>query len=486
MQKSDRADMATAPSPAASYLAMLDLARLALERVKERKSEDFLLWLNEDEQARFVGGGHTVIEHTHQVDWASVLRTLMSGKYVLAKEVAAAVDAAVAENILEVPASLWDSKTNSESSPPSREVVLVHGLQALLEPIAAYLQESDGYDLDETLFASVWARYREAWTATDVEWEVIVALGEFLTDGSTLDLGTGITVEPLTAKMKEAIWNASDWVNMGVAIGDFAAAEYCVRGAYREPLAKAATIVGGFRGPVVNEAERFMRAVRLTTGQRIAGIAIRRERRPRVTHELGTVNQRGGTGAWIGGPLPFPAHVPRGLSAAELTAIKGTFDLLSAMQAHLGKLMPCIRRFDQSFERVTAEDALVDLVIVLEGSLLNGIEDELSYRASLRGAALLGQVREPSEVFRLIKAAYDTRSKIVHNGQTLGELAKNGKLGGVAISQFVGAVREVVRAILLRYLRGISDGTSFAELNAAIESQVLATLRQCAIPWAAT
>jgi hypothetical protein len=123
-------------------------------------------------------------------------------------------------------------------------------------------------------------------------------------------------------------------------------------------------------------------------------------------------------------------------------------------------------------------------VIVLEGSLLNGIEDELSYRASIRGAALLGQVREPSEVFRLIKAAYDTRSKIVHNGQTLTEIAKAGKLGGVAVAQFVDTVREVVRAVLLRYLSGISDGTSFADLNAMIESQMLSTLRQCSIAWA--
>lgn len=64
------------------------------------------------------------------------------------------------------------------------------------------------------------------------------------------------------------------------------------------------------------------------------------------------------------------------------------------------------------------ESGFLDFVIALEAALLQGVEDELSYRFALYGSLFLGRSADPRLTFAKLKNIYTVRSKLVH-GSTI-------------------------------------------------------------------
>jgi hypothetical protein len=93
-----------------------------------------------------------------------------------------------------------------------------------------------------------------------------------------------------------------------------------------------------------------------------------------------------------------------------------------------------LSRFLSAHGNRTPTDALIDLVVALEAVLLpREAEGELSFRLALFGSFACGVDRaERSDLYRLFKHVYDTRSKIVHGsrveGPALQEVARTAKL----------------------------------------------------------
>lgn len=84
-------------------------------------------------------------------------------------------------------------------------------------------------------------------------------------------------------------------------------------------------------------------------------------------------------------------------------------------------LRVALDRLNQALRKQNIVDKAIDLGIALEVMLLHGIGEndrgELRYRSSIRGASILGGKKsERLENFKLLKAAYDLRSKAVHSG----------------------------------------------------------------------
>lgn len=112
-----------------------------------------------------------------------------------------------------------------------------------------------------------------------------------------------------------------------------------------------------------------------------------------------------------------------------------------------------LRRFNLAYERALPEDRLIDYAIALEALLLRGDEQqELAYRLALRGSALLGENPDARfEIFSLLRAAYSTRSNVVHGGSPPAQVS----VGSTQISfhQFVeeigGYVRSAVKKMLV-------------------------------------
>jgi hypothetical protein len=78
-------------------------------------------------------------------------------------------------------------------------------------------------------------------------------------------------------------------------------------------------------------------------------------------------------------------------------------------------------RLNKSLFKKEMADQAIDLGIALEVMLLHGINDdfrgEMRYRMSVRGATFLGGMKpQRKNHFKLLKAAYDLRSKSVHTG----------------------------------------------------------------------
>ena len=65
---------------------------------------------------------------------------------------------------------------------------------------------------------------------------------------------------------------------------------------------------------------------------------------------------------------------------------------------------------------------IIDLCIALESSLLSDVREELVYRLSLRGAALLAGKRDPEVTRWLLRKIYEARSAVVHDGKSLRQI----------------------------------------------------------------
>jgi len=178
------------------------------------------------------------------------------------------------------------------------------------------------------------------------------------------------------------------------------------------------------------------------------------------------------------GAYPRFASDAYSLSKQDMPSLRRLFESLRSLkpQETSAGLDVALRYFNQSYSRTSQEDRLVDLAIVVESSLLYGMRDELSYRASLLGAAMLAPTRSAMETSKLIKSLYEARSMIVHNGKTLAGMKKS--------DQFCDQCEEVIRAILRTYveqLARVDAGTHSVEsLNADLGRDLIENLRP---PW---
>lgn len=76
------------------------------------------------------------------------------------------------------------------------------------------------------------------------------------------------------------------------------------------------------------------------------------------------------------------------------------------------------KSFELSYNTNNLGLAFLSLMISLE-TMLNPSDHELRYRVSRNTAILLGQDKEESEaIFKDVKKSYDTRSKLIHTGQS--------------------------------------------------------------------
>lgn len=110
-------------------------------------------------------------------------------------------------------------------------------------------------------------------------------------------------------------------------------------------------------------------------------------------------------------------------------------------------LQMAIRRFGYAMDRTRPEDKLVDLMIGGESLFLSDIggdHSELSYRLSMRAAKFIkGSALSERDLYKLFKAAYQGRSKIVH-GSTPVEMELPDRTK-VSIEGFVNVFQEHVR-----------------------------------------
>lgn len=150
--------------------------------------------------------------------------------------------------------------------------------------------------------------------------------------------------------------------------------------------------------------------------------------------------------------------------------------LYGALQTIPSNLQMALRRFNQAYGRILPEDALIDLTIALEICLLPNATDELLYRLSLRGAALLADSRNPTETQLLLKTLYEARSKIVHSGKNLSDAVSRGKverLGVLVEKGFLQACENVTREVLRECVLRVSRAGPLAQIIEELDRSIL-------------
>jgi len=121
--------------------------------------------------------------------------------------------------------------------------------------------------------------------------------------------------------------------------------------------------------------------------------------------------------------------------------------LWQALEARAHQFRFGLDRFSQAFDRPNQIDRLVDFVIAAESILLSDNQPdrgELSFRAAMRASKLLtAEGYSERDVFRLMRKAYDARSRIVHGGAP-----KDLELKGdtpASVTEFNGVLEQLVR-----------------------------------------
>lgn len=178
----------------------------------------------------------------------------------------------------------------------------------------------------------------------------------------------------------------------------------------------------------------------------------------------------GRSGTWTNRPTRNFSNVRYEIDRPTGRAIRSYWREMkkqSGKRQHLPAI--CERRFNAAMDRVSLDDAVVDLLVAAEALFLKDVgsaEDrgELGLRLSLRAANLLGN--HPADrlaVFKFMKAAYAERSHIAHGGSFRSTVKVSGRDATLPLNEFVdelsSVMRRAIQKIIPMYGRDASFGT---------------------------
>ena len=137
-----------------------------------------------------------------------------------------------------------------------------------------------------------------------------------------------------------------------------------------------------------------------------------------------------------------------------------------------------LRQFNRSCQRERDEDRILDYAICLEGALLSGVSDELSYRLALRAAKLLQDKCSPKQAFEYMQCLYRVRGRIVHSNETFGSVGvrKVIERGGLQPHDFMRSMDTLMRALLSTIIERVSHGESLGMICEDLDAEIIESL----------
>ena len=146
------------------------------------------------------------------------------------------------------------------------------------------------------------------------------------------------------------------------------------------------------------------------------------------------------------------ANLPIGIS---YTLLKEEVEALSEFYRRIHDKIDCskipLRRFNETFSRLSIEDKLVDYMISFESLYLSGENpSEMAYKLAHRASLLLSTEKEKrKQIFQEMKKAYSLRSDIVHGRKVKTIKIANNEYN---LSDFVQKIEEHLRSSLKLFL----------------------------------
>jgi hypothetical protein len=333
--------------------------------------------------------------------------------------------------------------------------------------VADLCERVQSLDLTENQLHEAHRHLTEQWTSPTVIWNLSVPLVTFKTERGSVRIGQNLELAPLSNDEKTSLWNQN------AAFGPFGEPQVMDRGDLaRSHFALRGSSTTGrddhaFGPEFRDEVVQVVTALRLLKSGDVGASAI-----------LGLNNGLFKLGAYL---FVFDGRARNSgriyeLRSADWATFRKVYDALGAIH---DKTSVPLHRFNQAYGRQSGEDTIIDLTIALESCLLPNKGDELQYRLSTRGAALLASLRNPVETQALLRTVYEIRSEIVHNGRLLSDekVRKNiARLGPVAAKDFLHACEDVARDVLRESLLRLAVGGSLAGLCRELDDRILSGL----------
>jgi hypothetical protein len=388
-----------------------------------------------------------------------------------------------------------------EDGRPVSEVIeeLIKG--ELMHPVIDTINDAKSFNPSNEQLLEKYYYYRSIWENPDIANQVIFPLTHFRSDIRQIStIGTRFQLAPFPPEERATVWNKSypyDWYQLAPIEPDI----------YEKSTTfKLIASHDGSEYPFIDEAGDILTTLRLWKLGAVAIPVVFVRHASAWLHRTKVaefnVTLLNDYRIHKGRRKLGRSHAPYILDETDLPEINTLFNALQTLSRQnssgkqkspnkplpaeatrrYGELDMAIRRFNQSYLRDLPEDQIIDLAIVLESTLLAKERDELNYRLSLRGAALLADQSQwglhKSQM--LLKIMYEVRSGIVHNGQYLADLQKSiDKLKPFEIQpqDFAQQCENIVRDILRTYVFRRAEGKSLETINQELERQILEGLK---------
>jgi len=379
--------------------------------------------------------------------------------------------------------TLWDAEyfapvemsrfPGGERIAPTFENTLDHNLGIALQIVSDFVGEAQPSIVERGIVAAFMLRRRERWASETVRWEASIPVLYFASAALPFDLGGGIRLEHFDATTKSHMWHPlqDGWGRLTIEELRYSGARVVMSA---DVPRSDPNKTGGDPGPAAWCAITALRL--LKPGPIGASVIVHREIWP---HPDG----RSSVAELPEFYLPAMTLGRYNLAASEVEPFKALYDMLASARttARFKPVALCLRRFNLSYSRDHRDDRIIDLVIALEGSLLFGDNQELRYKTAFRGAAILAASHDPAGTAMHLRRLYDLRSKIVHDGLTLEEVAAHkdfGWLRGMGLDGYLMDVESLVRAILCQYVERVAGGVDVRTVNDRLDQSVLEGLKQ--------
>ncbi len=343
-------------------------------------------------------------------------------------------------------------------------------IREALSPLGDAFQHAQSLRPAESELRESWLRWEAHWRATEERHQLFVVLQNVEIGEDTLPLTDGITVQRLSAPLRQHLWRNTHSVFDILPLDAFMRANAVLRvdGTESRPRGTGAA-------PEIEKATRAILALRLTAPGVLLPVGlIHTVLEPIVAQPTALIQFQGAARPLVSSRSRRPAKVSRdNTSAAAETYLR--LAKLGHVERMAGLEMP-LRRFEQSYLRDWDEDVIIDLAISLESTLLADVNDELKYRLALRGSALLSRSRPAAGTKILLSQLYDLRSVIVHGGARLSDVAGTNRYKWLDVRAFMEAVEDIVRATLLAFVEPCDRNRSVVDVCKDLEDEIVRNL----------
>jgi hypothetical protein len=318
--------------------------------------------------------------------------------------------------------------------------------------------------------------FSRLWSTLTTEVELAAPIRGIEAPSQPVELGPGVVLLPFRDTQKNSFWNKFDLSPHGFQSLDLLSCATLLVIAEKIP---AEWFARGNLTPIIRAADDLcadaVTALRLSCTGEVGALTIRRRYLPSPRDSF-FYDDAGS--AQPARELATTGYADARFKNEHRRRAKKAFALLTTLR-HSGKYdqigVPLLR-FNQSYGRSSPEDAVVDLVIALEGSALFGYANELGYRLRLRVLRLLRPFGLQYD--EAIRTLYPVRSDIVHSGASVAKaLARqyNKKPAPWADAQaFVAAARAAVREVLWHYLVEYAAVPDLSAINASLDRDIIA------------